>query len=96
MMTSNQVATELESIASIAGNIAGKIRNGEEDNTYAAVYWVRKLLTQLVWGLGDGSPSTATIKTVKERYLVAADSTPDTADVSADSDSHLVSALPVE
>lgn len=53
-----QAANRIEELIIIAKEMVIRIRNGDEPDAYAAVYWLRRELGYVVASLGVGVPAT--------------------------------------
>lgn len=61
--TIQSVASALDDISIMAREMAKQIREGAEEQPYAAVYWLRSQLSREVARLGAGQPNTKRVET---------------------------------
>ena len=63
-------ASRIEELMIIAKEMILRLRLGQEPDSYAAVYWLRRELGYVVATLGVGVPDTTVVEPYYHEYLV--------------------------
>lgn len=65
----NEVAARLEDLTVIMNQMVSELRTGNEDQPYAAVYYLRTQLSREVAKLGVGAPNIAKVRAYYESFV---------------------------
>lgn len=65
----NEVAARLEDLTVIMNQMVSELRTGNEDQPYAAVYYLRTQLSREVAKLGAGAPNITKVRAYYESFV---------------------------
>lgn len=66
-----QVASDLEDLIPVIKEMVMRLRTGDEEQPYAAAYWLRRRISRSVASLGAGAPNTDKIEQYYKQFIQA-------------------------